>query len=451
MRRLGLAAALPAWPGVPRAADGVPPAEAHAVLQARLAQQGVGLLAVQVDGTQVRLTAAGRGRRDGAALRENALFEIGSITKTFTALLLADAVHERRLALDGAVEEVLPGIRLRDSDDEPIRWVDLATHRAGLPRLPDNLAPADPADPYADYDEARLLDYLRRQRATRPRNSRWEYSNLGYGLLGHALARAAGMPYPDLLQRRVLTPLGLDDAVWARRGTRPAALVDGHGADGQVVPHWHFDVMAPAGGLLMGGAGLARYAQAAVGAVDSPLREAFELAQREHAAGPGAMNPIGLAWLRAPLNGRTVLNHDGGTFGFSSSLWLDPSRRRATAVLANAMVEVKDLALHLLEPSLPPRDLRPSPQTVIPLGPEALAPLAGSYALNPGFVLTVRLRDGRLYAQASGQGEFELFASAPRRFFARVTALEIEFDAAATPPGLTLRQGGQTLRFERQP
>jgi serine-type D-Ala-D-Ala carboxypeptidase/endopeptidase len=451
IRRLGLAAAAPTWAAAAQAAEPPPRPDARPVLRERLAVQGVGLLAVQVDGAHVRLTPAGRARTGGDPLREDALFEIGSITKTFTALLLADAVVQRRLALDGAVEEALPDQRLRDSTGEPIRWIDLATHRSGLPRLPDNLAPADPADPYADYGEDRLNDFLRRFRATRPRDSRWEYSNLGYGLLGHALARAAGSTYDALLRERVLKPLALNSAVLAGPGSAPAGLVDGHAADGKPVPHWRFGVLAPCGALLMSGADLGRYAQAALGVIDHPLREAFALTQREHAAGPSAINPIGLAWLRAPLNGRTVLNHDGGTFGFSASLWLDPANRRAAAVLANAMVEVNDLALHLIEPAVPPKDLRATQQPAIPVDPQDLAPLAGTYALRPEMAITVRVREGRLFAQATGQGEFELFAKAPRRFFARITPLEIEFDAGPTPAALTLRQAGQVLRFERRP
>lgn len=427
------------------------PAAATALLQDRLRYQGVGYLALQVQGQQVQLSVAGRRRADGEVLKADDSFEIGSITKTFTALLLADAVVRKALTLDGAVEEVLPAIRLRDSAGAPIRWIDLATHRSGLPRLPANMAPADPADPYADYSEARLIEALRSLKAERPRDTHWAYSNFGYGLLGYALGRAAGTSYDTLLRSRVLEPLGLNAAKLLRVGDKPPRLADGHTPEGKPTPHWHFDVLAPAGGLVMDGAGLARYAQAALGLFDHPLREAFALTQREHAAGPTPGNPIGLAWLRAPLNGRTVLNHDGGTYGFSSSLWLDPERGRATAVLANAMVEVKDMALHLLEPAIPPQDLAATRQTAITLSAEQLAPLVGVYALNPQFKLTLSLRGTQLFGQATGQQAFELFASAPRRFFARITPLTIDFDAGETPTGLTLGQGGQKLVFKREP
>ena len=421
---------MPQVPQVPQRPDG----DVSALLKQRLGYQGVGLVALQTQGTRQSVVAEGLPRAGSLnALRPDALFEVGSITKTFTALLLADAVLRKVVALDGAVEDALPGHKLRDKAGEPIRWVDLATHRSGLPRLPDNMKPAQPTDPYADYGEAQLLQFVDQHVSTVLRNSRWAYSNLGFGLLGHALGRALGSDYATQLGLRVLQPLGLNDAWLSLPPSQAQRLVTGHNGQGAPVPHWHFDVMAPAGALLMSGASLGRYAQAALGVVDNPLREAFALAQREHAPGASPANPMGLAWIRAPLNGRTVLNHDGGTFGFSASLWLDPSRQRATAVLSNAMVEVKDLALHLLDASLPLTDFSLTRQTALTLTDEQRQAVVGVYALNPQFKITVSLRSGHLWAQATGQGGFELFASSPRRFFAKVTPLQIEFSPEARP------------------
>lgn len=406
---------------------------AAGLLLARLVRQGFGLAAMQVDGQHVDIVARGE-TRAGESLREDALSEVGSITKTFTALLLADAVLRKVLTLDGAVEEALPGAKLRDAAGEPIRWVDLATQRSGLPRLPDNMAPKDAADPYADYDEERLLSFLHGFEASVQRATRWEYSNLGFGLLGHALAQAQRTSYAELLDRRVLQPLGMKRTALAMPGQIIVGLADGHDAARNVVPQWHFGVLMDAGALVMPASDLGRYAQAAIGSVKSPLQEAFALCLRRHAAGPNERNPMGLAWLRAPLNGRVVFNHDGGTAGFSSSLWLDPERKRASAVFANAFVEVNDLALHLLDQSVPPKDLALTDQPQVVLSAGALAALAGVYALNPQFKLTLSVRSGELWAQATSQAPFQLFAKAPRSCFAKVTPLEIAVDEGMPPP-----------------
>jgi D-alanyl-D-alanine-carboxypeptidase/D-alanyl-D-alanine-endopeptidase len=445
----GMAAVGGGWPLATLAQNARPSTAAQ--LGKRLKSGGVGLLAVEVEGKDVFVTPQGE-RSGGSPLPGDALFEIGSVTKTFTALLLAEAVVEKRLQLDGAVEEALGGIKLRDAAGDPIRWVDLATQRSGLPRLPPNLAPAKPEDPYADYDEAKLRAFLSAFKPTVVRNTRYEYSNLGFGLLGHALARQAGKTYAELLDQRVLQPLGLSDAMLALSSRHdPPRLVPGHDAGRKPVPHWHFDVLAPCGALLMSGAGLGRYAQAAIGAFDHPLREAFALCLKEHAPGPGPINPIGLAWLRAPLNDRIVMNHDGGTFGFSTSLWLDPKRQRAAAIVANAFVEVNDLALHLMEPAIPAKDFSLTQQATVSLGTSALEALAGVYALNPQFKISITVHDGQLFAQATGQGAFPIFAKTARRFFAKVTPLEIEFQPAeGMPSSLRLFQGGNTLDFKRE-
>ena len=435
--------------GVPRSTGAAPALPAAAVLKARLAEVGVGLVALQVDQGRVEIVAEGLAG-EAMALPQGALFEIGSITKTFTALLLADAVVRRRFALADPVEDALPGVSLRDAAGAPIRWVDLATHRSGLPRVPSNIAPQDPLDPYAGYDEAQLLRFLRTFKPMIARDTRWEYSNLGFGLLGYALGRASGSSYPQLLAQRVLVPLGMTQSALALPQRPIAGLVDGHDAEKRRVPHWHFDVLAGAGALVMPAADLARYAEAALVPDSTPLGDAFRLAHKRHAAGPNEINPMGLAWIRVPLDGRTLLTHDGGTAGFSSSFWLDPERRRAAAVLSNAQVDVNDLALHLLDEAVPPKDMSLARQATMALGAEQLAPLAGVYATRPAFKLTISVRDGQLWAQATGQGAFPLFARSPRRFFARITALEIEFAEGSPSLSLTLFQGGMTLRFVRE-
>jgi CubicO group peptidase (beta-lactamase class C family) len=427
------------------------------LLSKRLAHQGVGMAAARVRGKALQTAFAGRKSANAATLPDTSTqFELGSLTKTFVGLLLAQQVLAGRMTLEGPVQTALPdGLKLLDSLGQPLRWVDLATHRSGLPRLPANLAPSLPQDPYADYDEARLQAFVGSWQPTRPRDAAFEYSNLGYGLLGYALAREAGQALDVLLRDQVLAPLGLQGMVLARPGTPAGRLATGHDAQGQAVPPWHFDVLAGAGALRATLAETVHYAQAALGVVDNPLAPAFRLALTPRAEGPSPSSRIGLGWLFGPLNGRTVANHDGATFGFSSSLFLDLDRQRAGLVLANAMVPINDLALHLLDAAVPLRDLAAEAQATqapaISLPEAALAELAGRYALNPQFKLVLRVEGQRLFAQATGQGEFELFASAPRRFFARVTPLQIHFEGeAGTPPALELRQAGQRLRFVRE-
>ena len=427
-----------------------------AALRDRLRHEGVGLVAAVADGTAVQFTSAGRlAAGQDRAPDADTRFEYGSVTKTFVALLLADMAMRRELKLDDPVESVLGAIKLRDSAGAPITWADVATHRSGLPRLPPNLQPRDGMDPYADYGSAALHSFLAGWKPEVPRNSRWEYSNLGFGLLGHALALRAGKSFALTMRERVLAPLQLNEIEISTAGSTISNLAPGHDAQARVVSRWQFDALAGAGALVGSARSLVRYAQAATGLIDTPLAPAFALALKERAAGPSAANPIGLAWILAPLNGRRVALHDGGTFGFASTVILDPKQRRAAVLLSNAAGSVNDLAIHAVDPSVAPRDIaaekgRPAREPVV-IDAAALAPLAGEYALNPNFKLFLRLQDGKLLARATGQGEFELFGINPRRFFARVTTLEIHFDGdAGVPAALMLHQGGQKLRFVRE-
>ena len=445
-------------------------AEIKAILAQRIDvdRQAVGLAAIIVEGNKVRIVTHGAMRLTTAQdkaepITPDTLFAVGSVTKTFTALLLADMVIKGEVKLEDPVEKWLPGwpksgirgLKLRDHTGAPIQLVDLATHRSGLPRIPDNMANGTRGDPYVDYREQALLIYLKDRetlvetdggkisKATKKRDEAYAYSNLGFGLLGYVLARAADTSYAELLQKRVLTPLGLTSTYMDIPRTEAARFSNGHYLDRDATlkphKHWRFDVLAPAGALIMSARDMGRYAQAASSAIDTPLKAAFALAQKRYGDGMAPMNPQGLGWILAPMNGRTVFNHDGMTGGFASSLWVDPERKVGVAVLANASAPVLDIALHLLEPSIPLKNLAAMRATSVSVDAKTMAQYVGTYALTPKFNVTIRLRDNKLFAQATGQGEFELFGKSDTTFFARITPLEIVFEDV---------KDGKAMRFQ---
>ena len=201
-----LAASLPAMAALPTNA------EVEAILNKNLIanNKAKGVAVALVDANGIRVVTAGIAHGN-EAVKPDDVFEIGSITKTFTALLLAIADEKNETKLDDAVEKFLPdGIKLRDSAGTPIRMVDLATHRSGLPRLATNMQPKDPKNPYADYTERDLLDFIKTFAPTRVRNDKYEYSNIGFGLLGYVLTRAGkAESFEALLSARVLKPLNM--------------------------------------------------------------------------------------------------------------------------------------------------------------------------------------------------------------------------------------------------
>src|SRR5262249_20921740 len=156
------------------------------------------------DDGDARITAYGSSGRPDVALDGDAVFEIMSITKVLTSLLLADMVGRGELAFDDPVKEYLPASVTLQERGRPITLIDLATYTSGLPNMPGNLPPnwwANP-DPLADYTEADLYEFLSSHVPEREPGARYEYANLGFGLLGNALAHRAGKSYEELLIER---------------------------------------------------------------------------------------------------------------------------------------------------------------------------------------------------------------------------------------------------------
>ncbi len=463
-------------PFAPFAAAMLWPASAAAVtvpfeqaLRERLAFDGVGFAAARIaaDGVELKTTGVLR-RGEPAQVDANTLFELGSLTKAFVALLFADGLLQRRFKAEDSIEDLLPdGLRLRDKAAKPIRMIDLATHRSGLPRMPGNLSPREMADPYPGYSEARMFAFLREWKPSVERGQRFEYSNFGYGLLSIVLSRQLGLSFDEALRRHVLMPLQLDDMRLGRPlpatddlATIGAALgaslalaprmASPHNAERRRALAWRFDAMAGAVGLLGSITSIGRFMEAALGRFDHPLREAFSMCLQYRTEGEHPLHPFGFGWelstiVAADGSRRTLFNQDGATAGFSTSLWLEPARQRAGALLSNAFIETRSLALKGVDPALSEDDFN-----LMVLSADALSTLVGSYSRDPRYALDVRLRNGRLWMQETAQQEFELLPMATRRFVSRHGALEFVFDEGARPPSLRVINGDMELVFKRQ-
>ncbi len=285
------------------------------------------------------------GRREVMALgsaRSDSIFEIGSITKTFTALALAQMVAQKRVTLDQPVRELLPAGWVAKPDGPEISLLDLATHHSGLPRLPVNLKPSSLADPYADYGPEQLRAFLSEHGVGRPEKPEFLYSNLGVGLLGFALAQKAGMTYEELIQKEVTGPMGLKDTVMTLSPAQEKRFVQGYqGAHNPAGP-WSLNALAGAGGLRSTAEDLLTYcdllmhperARPGTGA-GATLSKAISMVLEPRAnVDPGGVVKIALAWLVRP--GEDKYFHDGGTGGYSSLVIFQPREDRAIVVLYN--------------------------------------------------------------------------------------------------------------------
>ncbi len=239
-----------------RAADVVERAKIDALAQP-LAEGGfvygmaVGL--VNEQGTQI----VGYGRtseQDPSPPAADTEFEIGSITKVFTGLLLAEMVERKQVELDEPVARLLgDSFTIPKRDEHEITLVQLATHTSGLPRMPNNFKPKDPLNPYADYTVEQLAEFLAKHKLGREPGKRSSYSNLGMGLLGHALAVKSGKSYEALVRETICQPLGMNDTMITLDAGARKRLAQGHDADGRPAANWDIPALAGAGAALDGG------------------------------------------------------------------------------------------------------------------------------------------------------------------------------------------------------
>jgi CubicO group peptidase (beta-lactamase class C family) len=291
------------------------------------------------------------------------LFELGSITKVFTGLALAVSTVRGEVTLDEPVAKLLPGVDLPGGDAIGLRH--LATHTSGLPRLPAGLLRATRGnlrDPYAMVDADWLYASLARTplRFWRQPGRRHRYSNLGMGLLGHALARRVtggpdtrGEDYERMLRDRVCTPLGLADTVIRPSEEQRERLAPGHSAAGKPASHWDLAALAGAGALRSTATDMLTFLDAqlevathAADGVPAELAEAMALSQQVHYS--GRRQQVGLAWLVSRRIGPEAYWHDGGTGGGASVAGFVPAGRLALVILANRARPVWRLALKLL-------------------------------------------------------------------------------------------------------
>ncbi|WP_158253827.1 serine hydrolase [Cryobacterium sp. N22] len=286
----------------------------------------------------------------GLGADENTQFEIGSITKTFTALLLAQAIERGEVALTDPAGDHLD---LGDSTAAGVTLADLSSHRSGLPRIA-LTAPAlattvwssyRGSDPYP-YDLDALEEHARASTLTDPGTV--AYSNLGVALLGQALAAAAGTDYPELLQTRVLDPLDMTDtSIAVTADALPAGARTGYTTAGRPADAWTMSAYAPAGAIRSTAADMALYAQALLSADPALGVDPATVLDPQGATGDGPL--IGLAWFtQAPEDGSATW-HNGGTGGFASMLALDRAANRAVIVLGSTATSVDAIAMQVLE------------------------------------------------------------------------------------------------------
>lgn len=504
----------------------------------------------------------------GEPADEHSIYEIGSISKVFTATLLADNIVKGKMKVDDPVSKYLHAsvkVPTYKGGSKPITLGNLSDHTSSLPRMPSNMPASDPKDPAADYTPELMYAFLSSYVLSREVGSEFEYSNFAIGLLGQIQALAAGTSYEEALTSVITSPLKMKETGIKLSDKMKDNLAVGHSM-GMPVNNWDLNSMQGAGGIRSSVHDMLLFLAANMGLTKSQLSKAMELAQtpRHDKAG----DRVGLGWFISKGSLGDVFAHNGGTGGYRTFAGFVKETGRGVVVLTNSgSSDADDIGMHLLDPQSPIQEVKPDYSYVIkqmidkeghegllkkyknlkaenpdkyyldedaintlgyaylnqekvdaamavfsinvmefpnssnvydsygealmikgqkaeaivnyqkslelnPANSNAVDMLAkmgvevkmeevkveeallqaytGGYELAPGFIITITRDGSRLFAQATGQGQFEIFPTSNTEFYLKAVEAKVVFATDAEGViNMTLYQGGQVMPGKR--
>lgn len=266
---------------------------------------------------------------------ENTIYEIGSISKVFTGIMLASLHNQKIINLTDPLSKFIP--ELKNIPAGRITLVELSTHTSGLPRLPLNFNPANRQDPYADYTEEQLLEYLNSiKQLSHPTPFSWNnYSNLGVGLLGYALTIATEKSYEQLLQELITTPLNMSSTVVTLNDLQKNNFATPYNDYLEATLPWNMNLLVGAGGIRSTASDLMKFLLANKNPEKTSISESLKLAKTIQAQNDHQR--IGLGWIIE----NKYFSHSGGTGGFTSEIVLSVDGKKALVTLVNSTNQIQ--------------------------------------------------------------------------------------------------------------
>jgi CubicO group peptidase (beta-lactamase class C family) len=408
------------------AANGEPlsPDDVLTILRKRVdtTRQSVGMVAATFDANTQQTVPYGKSDSSNSrALDGDTVFEIGSITKVFTALLLAEMATRGEVALNDPVSKYLPErVHVPESGGKQIALRHLASHTSGLPREPAGFVFNDDINPYATFTTDQLYSAVANSKLQYEPGSSSKYSNLGFGLLGHVLALRANATYEELIISRICDPLNLADTRASLTPSMQERLAQGHRADLKTAMNWNLPpAIAGAGALRSTANDLVRFMRATcLPDPQGPLSKAAALLleRRWHE------NILRNSLVRTAY-GDEIIWHAGKTGGYHGYVGFSTKLKSGAVVLSNTTIQIDDIGFHLTNPVFNTIEYLPK----VTVDQSVLASYEGVYELTPTFSLTIRAADGHLFVRGTGLSEFELFAESENRFFLRIVDAQSTF------------------------
>src|SRR5690554_1015961 len=371
---------------------------------------------------------------------ENSVFEIGSISKTFTGLLLADMVEKEELNLDDPIQSILPeGITAPTRNGESIKLYQLSNHTSSLPRMPSNIIMENPANPYADYTEKQMYHFLNNYELTRDIGSELEYSNYAVGLLGYLLAAKHEITYEELLMQSITQPLGMDNSRINLTSKMKENLAKGHNG-GIEVENWDLPTLAGAGGIRSTAVDMIKYISANLNLEKSSLSSAIQLTHQNV-----DNELVGLGWFIMEKEEDTIIWHGGLTGGYATFSGFIKDKNIGVVVLSNSVANIDDIGMHILDSTS--ELITPKLYTTVEVADSTLENYVGDYELAPSFILSITKDENQLNAQATGQGINPIYPESDKIFYFKVVDAQLEFNRnkKGEVESVTLFQAGQEI------
>lgn len=384
-------------------------------------------------------TQGSREKKQAMTVTKNSVYEIGSITKTFTSLLLATLVQDKKVGLDDAIEDFWPKpFALKTRKNQPINFKHLATHTSGLPRLPYNLM-AFSKDPYANYDRNQLIEAINNTEISN--TGQYVYSNFAVGLLGETLSVIENKTFNQLIEQVIIKPLKLNHTYMQLEQVPQELVVQGY-AGNKAATAWNFKALAAAGSIRSSIEDLLAYGVAYTH-TNNPLSQAMELTMKTHFQQDKL--EVGLGW---HFNDG-VFWHNGGTDGFRSMLMIDPKNKKVVAGITNHNKnDVEDIVAHLMDPSKPMKKF----DIPLSISDEDLMLFIGEYKqIETAKTIKITHKNQKLIFNAPGQKDQTLQFIGEDTFKFGIMKIKIKFNKnqAAEVDSLSLMGWGKPQKYKK--
>ena len=290
-------------------------------------------------------------------VNEFSIYEIGSISKVFTCITFADMVLNNELKLDDLAEKYLPeSVKMPSRNKIKISLEHLATHTSALARMPTNFHPADPGNPYADYTVEDMYEFISSYTLSRDIGEKYEYSNLGMGLLGHILSLKAETEYEQLIFKRICDVLGMKSTVITFTPKLKERLAIGHNSKGEV-PNWDIPTLAGAGAVRSTAEDMLTFLAANMGGKKSKLSAAMDMTHLERVSA-SKTTKIGLGWHIRENEKTRIIWHNGGTGGYRTFCGFIKDKKIGVVVLSNMNIGADDIGFHILDSSYKLKEIK---------------------------------------------------------------------------------------------